>query len=617
MNQEKYELTITADGFASTDERFSIDDIGRGDNYEPIDAYLQLANGEIIKRKRNKSENRISNQTLPRLAFQVYENQILEMADLDKRQIPVCKYKNQELIRGVYSSKEDFHKYYKKTMEYLTYWREGGPKFVIYSWNIFSTILFVQECVKRFGNTGDKFVLVYKEKAKKTESDKETSKAVEEGEKNSSQECKNKYSKILLESKNIILRGAPGTGKSYLAKQIAADIISNGYTEDDKELTAEQMQQMEFVQFHPSYDYSDFVEGLRPKMNDDGSMGFELQDGIFKRFVDKARRNYEKTLAGQDEDAKNDEVARKQIFDFLGDVEYGITEFKTVSGSSFFVTDANEKYIYISLPSNIATKNLTLSINELQRLLASEIAFEKVRDVSSFLRKEFAYQIDSYIFALYKAIKDGKYDKTDKKYNKEPLKKYIFIIDEINRGEISKILGELFFSIDPGYRGKDGSVSTQYANMHDDPDEKFYIPKNVYIIGTMNDIHRSVDTFDFAMRRRFRFIEVSAKSTQYMLESLGDEALVAEAAAKMDALNEAIVKVPDLNENYQIGASYFLKVKSLGKDTKDGFDILWTDYLKPLLQEYVRGLYNEEELMATFAKAYGYEKPGEGNTDED
>ena len=108
-------------------------------------------------------------------------------------------------------------------------------------------------------------------------------------EKKSSQEYKNPYSNMLLESKNIIVRGAPGTGKYYLAKQIAADIISNGFTDRYSDLTDEQKRQMEFVQFHPSYDYSDFVEGIRPKMNEDGSMGFELQEGIFKRFVDKAR----------------------------------------------------------------------------------------------------------------------------------------------------------------------------------------------------------------------------------------------------------------------------------------------------------------------------------------
>lgn len=617
MNQEKYELTITAESITSTDERFTMDDLDIGDNYEPIDAFFVSTTGEKVERKRNTSENRISNRTLPRLAFQVFEQQITELSDLDKKEFPICRYKpTKECIRGIFTSREEFLKY-KYTNENLEYSRENGPKYVIYGWNIFSTLIFVQECLKRFGKDGDKFVLIYKDKAKKTKNDDETLKAVEEEEKKSSQECKNRYSRILLESKNIILRGAPGTGKSYLAKQIAADIISNGYTEDDKELSSEQLQQMEFVQFHPSYDYSDFVEGLRPKMNDDGSMGFELQDGIFKRFVNKARRNYEKTLVNEDEDGKKEELARKQIFGFLDGIEYGITEFETVTGRQFTITDSNEKYIYVYIPTNKFSNRLTLSIVELQKMLASNVRFDNVKDVVSFLGDRVMYQTDSYLFALYRIIKEGHYQEPEKQAPAEERKKYIFIIDEINRGEISKILGELFFSIDPGYRGKKGAVSTQYANMHDDPDEKFYIPENVYIIGTMNDIDRSVDTFDFAMRRRFRFIEVTAKSTQYMLESLGDEALVAEAAAKMDALNDAIVKVPDLNENYQIGASYFLKVKSLGKDTKEGFDILWTDYLKPLLREYVRGLYNEEELMATFAKAYGYEKSGEGNTDED
>jgi len=146
--------------------------------------------------------------------------------------------------------------------------------------------------------------------------------------------------------------------------------------------------------------------------------------------------------------------------------------------------------------------------------------------------------------------------------------------------------------------------------MHDDPDEKFYIPENVYIIGTMNDIDRSVDSFDFAMRRRFRFVEVKAKETQDMLESLENEALKSKAVERMDRLNAEILKVDDLNENYQIGASYFLKLKTLS------FEELWTDYLKPLLQDYVRGLYDEEGIMKRFERAYDYQTLSEGNADE-
>lgn len=168
----------------------------------------------------------------------------------------------------------------------------------------------------------------------------------------------------------------------------------------------------------------------------------------------------------------------------------------------------------------------------------------------------------------------------------------------------------MFFAIDPGYRGKAGEISTQYSNLHSDPGEKFYIPENVYIIGTMNDIDRSVDSFDFAMRRRFRFVELRADERLEMLASLENEELEAEAIRRMAALNKAIAKVEDLNENYQIGASYFLKLKTLD------FDQLWTDYLQPLLQEYIQGMYDEEGIMNRFARAYGYQKPARGDANE-
>lgn len=428
-------------------------------------------------------------------------------------------------------------------------------------------------------------------------------------ERKSSQEYKNPYSNMLLESKNIIFRGAPGTGKSYLAKQIAADIISNGFTDRYSDLTDEQKRQIEFVQFHPSYDYSDFVEGIRPKMNEDGSMGFELQDGIFKKFIDKARKNLENSQKSK-EKIKKEISANNIMANFFDSIEYGVQEFYTIKGNKFTVTDVDEKYIYIAIPGNKTVDKLNLNIDEVRKMLESGRDFEKVSDITNFFGKQFATQNYSYDFALFKEIKKDGLKEVKTNIAPEELKKYVFIIDEINRGEISKILGELFFSIDPGYRGKSGEVATQYANMHDDPDEKFYIPENVYIIGTMNDIDRSVDSFDFAMRRRFRFVEVKAKATQGMLESLENEALKSKAVERMDRLNTEILKVDDLNENYQIGASYFLKLKTLS------FEELWTDYLKPLLQDYVRGLYDEEGIMKRFERAYDYQALNEGNADE-
>ncbi|SEK33777.1 AAA domain (dynein-related subfamily) [Pseudobutyrivibrio ruminis] len=609
MKQEKYELTVTADSVVSTDDRFTMDNLDLGDSYKPIDAYFVKDGDEVVRRNRNKGELKISNQTLPRLAFQIFEKEITSLSDEDKKQFPVCQYSpDREVIRGIFPTEAEFRKY-KNSMEFSVYKRENGPQFVVYSWNVFSTLVFARECLKRFGNSGDKFVLIYREKTDQEVNQNKTDQVIDEDVTKTAKESNNPYSKLLLESKNIIFRGAPGTGKSYLAKSIAADIISNGYTDKYGDLTDEQRQQVEFVQFHPSYDYSDFVEGLRPKMNEDGSMGFELQDGIFKKFVDKARKNFE-------DSQKSKEISEREVFakavmaNFFANVEFGEDKFKTIKGSEFTITNVDENHIYISIPGNDSVNKLSLNIEEVQKMLESGATFEKVSDITSFFGKQFATQGYSYDFALYKAVKETENSFTKTTVEPEELKKYIFIIDEINRGEISKILGELFFSIDPGYRGKEGMVATQYSNMHANPDEKFYIPENVYIIGTMNDIDRSVDTFDFAMRRRFRFVEIKAEDTQEMLESLENEELKNEAVKRMDSLNAAILEVEDLNENYQIGASYFLKLKHLG------FDELWTDYLSPLLQDYVRGLYDEQGIMKKFAKAYGYEESTKGDIDE-
>lgn len=400
----------------------------------------------------------------------------------------------------------------------------------------------------------------------------------------------NNYSKALLESKNIIFRGAPGTGKSYLAKEIAAYIISDGHIKNYADLSDEQKKQVEFVQFHPSYDYSDFVEGLRPQVNADGSMSFTLQDGVFRKFIARARENYENSHKSKAD------IVKEAMTEFFEEIEFETDSFTTIRNNEFTIVDIADNKIHISVPNNETSNKVSLNIDDLRRMLESENEFDDVIDVKNFFEKINRTQEHSYYFVLYKAIK--------KKMNKpEKLNKYIFIIDEINRGEISKIFGELFFAIDPGYRGKAGEVSTQYANLRSNPDDKFFIPENVYIIGTMNDIDRSVDSFDFAMRRRFRFIEIKADARLEMLASLDDDELESEAIKRMTALNEEIIKVDELNENYQIGASYFLKLKNLT------FNQLWTDYLQPLLKDYIQGMYDEKAIMDRFAKAYGYHKP--------
>lgn len=391
-------------------------------------------------------------------------------------------------------------------------------------------------------------------------------------------------SNILLQSKNLILRGAPGTGKTYLAKEIA------------KELTDGNEDQIGFIQFHPSYDYTDFVEGLRPVSNGDGDIEFKLQDGIFKEFCLKAKKNWLYSHKNKD-DLEKEKKSIAKISKYFANMEFPSDKLYTKRQSSFIITEIDENYIYISIPENEVSKNAKLKIKDIEAMLTSESQFEHVKDITQFFNKNNATQEFSYYLTLYKMIKNESIQDEIIEIDNE-LKNFVFIIDEINRGEISKIFGELFFSIDPGYRGEKGSVSTQYDNLHE-TDEKFYIPENVYIIGTMNDIDRSVDTFDFAMRRRFRFIEITAESQLGMLdEVLGDKA--EEAKIRLRNLNAEIEKVQELNGHYHIGPSYFLKLQDVDFD----YELLWSDYLKPLLEDYLRGSYEEVEKLKILKKAF-------------
>lgn len=595
-----FELRITAEGVSSSDENFSLDNLSIGDSCVQIDTYFEKANGERITRHRDKGEKKKSNRSLPLLACQLYEKQLSELSDEDKASFPVYRPTNGHLITGIYPSIEEFQKA-RKTIEYLAYQCKDGQQLVIYSWNVFSTVLFVQECLKRFGEPGDSFVLKYCYKNEQAENDADS--PDEQAAPAPAFYEQAKYSKILLQSKNLIFRGAPGTGKSYLAREIATYIVSKGKTIKYDDLSADQKKQIEFVQFHPNYDYTDFVEGLRPKINDDGTMGFELKDGVFKRFVTRARRNLENSKKS-DETIKKEVGVQQSISAFFSDVKFGLDKFKTITGNEFTITNVDDDHIYISIPGNATINKLTLNLDEIRKMLmASDHKFNKVKDITSFFGKSFAVQAYSYDFAIYNEIKAKKNTNLKISATSEEEKKYVFIIDEINRGEISKIFGELFFAIDPGYRGKCGEISTQYSNLHSDPDEKFFIPENVYIIGTMNDIDRSVDSFDFAMRRRFRFIELKASDKdriKEILSDLQDKELIDRAINKMNALNKEISNVDDLNDNYQIGAAYFLKLSSVDND----FSRLWTDYLLPLLQEYVQGMYDENGIIDRFKKAY-------------
>ena len=428
---------------------------------------------------------------------------------------------------------------------------------------------------------------------------------------------KNKYDdflKLLSGNYNIILTGAPGTGKTYLAKEIA------------KAMGAE----WKLVQFHPSYDYTDFVEGLRPIKEGD-KLGFQRKDGAFKAFCKEALLHY------KDNDLDDEKV--KKLFE----EEYKIAYQEIIDGNLTEIPigkGKTKKTIYNEngqwgLTTGRERNNGKLGdfsyLNSILKYVSKKsfsneniILFEDMRDVVGGNTSDIKYVIQFL------------YDRIIKRFNNKKSKPFVFIIDEINRGEISKIFGELFYSIDVGYRGEKGKVETQYQNLipkegdtdfdPNNPDvfrNGFYVPKNVYIIGTMNDIDRSVESMDFAMRRRFAWKEITAKSRQSMIDENNawvnnekpSQAIIDEIKIRMDNLNAAIIdqygdeafsnkdKI-GLGKAYQIGAAYFLKYALY-----NNFDELWTNHLEGLLYEYLRGKTNINEKIERLHQAYNDTTP--------
>lgn len=425
---------------------------------------------------------------------------------------------------------------------------------------------------------------------------------------NEAKEMTDKYAELLKENKNIILHGAPGTGKTYLAKQIA------------KAINAE----IGFCQFHPSYDYTDFVEGLRPA--DSGT--FERTDGIFKEFCANAIENIKEYENFQKFRSKKETDIQELFSQYFTYVENQLIEseeemipfsnamkirkiIRTKQGAPLSIEIAK------SIDSNVR-QNLSATIFYRDYLDFKNGKIQSFQDIKPTFESKSKYHGNAtYYFKLYQLVKDFENSnafnkKTNPEEKNEKKKKnFVFIIDEINRGELSKIFGELFFSIDPGYRGIDeetgkpkGLVTTQYQNMVDEDDvfaEGFYIPENVYIIGTMNDIDRSVESMDFAMRRRFVFKEVSAE------ESAMNMGITGVALKKMQAINKVIENMPELGKSYCIGGSYFMKNGKVLDDDAD-FEKLWEIKISSLVYEYLRGMDDDGRKFEEIKKAYFDEK---------
>lgn len=400
------------------------------------------------------------------------------------------------------------------------------------------------------------------------------------------------YKKLLSNKKNIILQGAPGTGKTYSTASIALEIagivdidysnyeeVMNKYNELKKN------GQIAFTTFHQSMDYESFVEGLIPNIHDDSDcVTYDVEPGILKIIANKAKDNYESSKKTKPQ-LKDENLIRNVTKSFLDSKIEDSDPLKIKNGNEFFITEYDDKHIFIQIPNNYKIKTINVSIEELYDLLRNKKDLNNVSDIKKYRHNNWNRQCDSYLFSLYQKIQ-SKVDES-KKNNDESSeeykvdeKNYVLIIDEINRGNVSKIFGELITLIESDKRSERYSLSLQYSK------KPFYLPENLYIIGTMNTTDRSTGNLDYALRRRFAFVTLKASkgAIENYYKAPSKDRLKNKALELFEKV-EIFVKdnnSQDLNfDDLMVGHSYFM-----AKD-EDTLKLKWDYEVIPLLKEYV------------------------------
>ncbi|EAL0405797.1 AAA family ATPase [Campylobacter jejuni] len=391
-----------------------------------------------------------------------------------------------------------------------------------------------------------------------------------------------------MENKNMplnqILYGSPGTGKTYHTIDKALEILGeNLENRDEKKAKFDEYVkngQIVFTTFHQSYGYEEFVEGIKPRIDskeNSKEVEYEIKDGIFKELCKKALDNYKVSLLTQEEFVKSEDLENKiEIFlDELVDQQKFIEK---IQSGGFKLEEYNEKYRIITDDTNA---NLYLNLEIFKTLLENKDKIINGRSIKQILNNKHRRQIDSYYFQLVKLFKEREQDyKVDNNPSEKPeLKPYIIIIDEINRGNVSKIFGELITLIEPSKRigeKEELKVTLPYSG------EKFGVPKNVYIIGTMNTADRSITSLDTALRRRFEFIEMMPDVSKLSMDCEGIN-----LQELLKAINTRIEYLLDREKT--IGHAFFVSVENL-EDLKKVFQ----NKIIPLLQEY---FYNDYALI--------------------
>ncbi|EPU1611185.1 McrB family protein [Campylobacter jejuni] len=383
---------------------------------------------------------------------------------------------------------------------------------------------------------------------------------------------------------NQILYGSPGTGKTYHTIDKALEILGeNLESRDEKKAKFDEYVkngQIVFTTFHQSYGYEEFVEGIKPHIDSEENskeVEYEIKDGIFKELCKKALDNYKVSLLTQEEFVKSEDLENKiEIFlDELVDQQKFIEK---IQSGGFKLEEYNEKYRIITDDTNA---NLYLNLEIFKTLLENKDKIINGRSIKQILNNKHRRQIDSYYFQLVKLFKEREQDyKVDNNPSEKPeLKPYIIIIDEINRGNVSKIFGELITLIEASKRigeKEELKVTLPYSG------EKFGVPKNVYIIGTMNTADRSITSLDTALRRRFEFIEMMPDVSKLSMDCEGIN-----LQELLKAINTRIEYLLDREKT--IGHAFFISVENLESLKK-----VFKNRIIPLLQEY---FYNDYALI--------------------
>ena len=392
--------------------------------------------------------------------------------------------------------------------------------------------------------------------------------------------------------KNIILYGAPGVGKTHNYKKLIS-LIEDGKSqseifdsiqknesfndEDEKFQTVKDEKRVEFITFHQSFSYEDFIEGFRPQE----SRNIEIEDGIFKLISKNAKKNLIASSLQRDDKSIDIEELILKFSNYVRDYLDNQKDF--FIDKKITIESINDRGAYVlggSIKSN--TQRLTPDIlkRDYNDFKMGKInSYEDVRP--TFESQRTFHGNARYYFMLYKKINE--FEKTlipnTIKLNKEDEKNFYLVIDEINRGNISKIFGELITLIEESKRGK-YEVTLPYSK------QKFSVPSNLFIIGTMNTTDKSIALIDVALRRRFTFIKMQPNS----------ELVHAEVKELFEKLNKKITE--DIGEDYQIGHSYFMNIE------KEDIPFVLKYKIKPLLEEYYYG----DDRIDEAIKILGLEK---------